>query len=151
MQVPLTVSFKGVPVSDGIRTACWNEAEKLGRYWDRITSCHVTVAPQQRRRKGDFFDIHVRLAVPASEIVVSHSTPQHQKGEKPQLAIRAAFDEARRQLQDHLRRLRGDTKHHSARERVPERAAAEGSEGEGPELDQPRTARPPGGKKRGRQ
>ena len=33
---------------------------------------------------------------------------------KPQLAVREAFDEVRRQLQDHVRKQRGDTKHHEA-------------------------------------
>ena len=117
MQVPLTVSFKGVAVSESIRTACWNEAEKLDRYYDRITSCHVTVALPQRHRKGNHYDIHIRLEVPGGEIVVSHKAPQHKPDEKPQLAVREAFDEVRRRLQDHVRRLRGDTKHHVERER----------------------------------
>jgi ribosome-associated translation inhibitor RaiA len=112
MQVPLTVSFKGVPVSEVVRSACWNEAEKLDHYYDRITACHVTVSLPQRHRKGNHFDIHVRLLVPGGEIVVSHSPAEHDSDEKPQLAVREAFDETRRQLQDHVRRLRGDVKHH---------------------------------------
>jgi ribosomal subunit interface protein len=112
MQVPLTVSFRGVSVSESIRTACWQEAEKLERYYDRITSCHVTVALPQKRRKGNHFDVHVRLAVPGGEIVVSHSPTEHSTDEKPQLAVREAFDEVRRQLQDYARRQRGGKKHH---------------------------------------
>jgi ribosome-associated translation inhibitor RaiA len=115
MQVPLTVSFKGLPVSEAVRTACWDEAEKLERYYDRITSCHVTVALPQRRHKGNHFDVHIRLAVPGGEVVVSHAPQQHEGDEKAALAIREAFDEARRQLMDHVRRLRGDTKRHTSR------------------------------------
>jgi ribosome-associated translation inhibitor RaiA len=115
MQVPLTVSFKGVPVSEPIRAACWEEAEKLERYYDRITSCHVTVALPTRKRKGNHFDIHVRLLVPGGEVVVSHTPGEHASDESPQLAVRDAFDEVRRQLQDHVRRLRGDVKHHEPR------------------------------------
>lgn len=112
MQVPLTVSFKGMPVRESVRTACWSEAEKLERYYDRITSCHVTVSLPQRRHKGNHFDIHVRLAVPGGEIVVSHAAPEHSTDEQPQLAVREAFDEVRRQLQDYARRQRGDQKLH---------------------------------------
>jgi ribosome-associated translation inhibitor RaiA len=131
MQVPLTVSFKGVPVSEGVRTACWNEAEKLDRYFDRITSCHVTVSLPQHQRKGNHYDIHVRLAVPGGEIVVSHAPTEHKGDEKPQLAVREAFDEVRRQLQDYARRQRGDTKHHVVPERPPERGASCAATGEG--------------------
>lgn len=112
MQVPLTVSFKGVPVSEVVRTACWDEAEKLNRYYDRITSCHVTVALPQRHHKGNHFDIHVRLAVPGGDVVVTRVPPQHSTDENPQLAVRDAFDEARRQLQDHVRRLRDQSRQH---------------------------------------
>jgi ribosomal subunit interface protein len=114
MQVPLTVSFKGVSVSEEVRSACWEEAEKLERYYDRITSCHVTVGLPSNKRKGNHFDIHVRLAVPGGEVVVSHAPTEHDGNGTPQLAVREAFDEVRRQLQDHVRKLRGDTKHHDA-------------------------------------
>jgi ribosomal subunit interface protein len=112
MQVPLTVSFKNVDVDEVIRTACWSEAEKLERWYDRITSCHVTVTLGKRKQKGNHYDIHVRLAVPGGEVVVSHASAQHRSDEKPELAVHEAFDEVRRQLQDHVRWLRGDEKHH---------------------------------------
>lgn len=114
MQVPLTVSFKGIPVSESVRSACWVEAEKLERYYDRITSCHVTVSLPQRRRSGNHFEIHVRLALPGGEVNVSRAPAERSDDEKPELAIREAFDEVRRQLQDHARKLRGDTKQHHA-------------------------------------
>lgn len=114
MQVPLTVSFKGVPVSEALREACWAEAEKLEGYYDRITSCHVTVSLPLRRRKGNHFSINIRMAVPGGELVVNRTPAAHKSDEKPNLAIRDAFSEARRQLQDHVHRLRGDEKHHSS-------------------------------------
>ncbi len=114
MQVPLTVSFKGMPVHEGIRTACWSEAEKLERYFDRITSCHVTVALPQRQHKGNHFDIHVRLALPGGDVNVTRSPAAHEAAEDVQRMVREVFDEARRQLQDHVRRLRGDVKHHES-------------------------------------
>lgn len=114
MQVPLTVSFKGVDVSEAIRTACWSEAEKLERYYDRITGCHVTVSMSHHQRKGNHLDIHVRLAVPGGEVVVSRSPAEHDSFEKPQLAVREAFDEVLRQLQQHVIRMRDEARHHEA-------------------------------------
>ena len=113
MQVPLTVSFQGIPVDEAIRTACWAEAEKLEHYYARLTSCHVTVTCSHRHKKGNPLEIRVRLSVPGGEITTSHSHAAAE--EKPVAAIRAAFDDARRQLQDYARRQRGDEKHHEAR------------------------------------
>lgn len=114
MQVPLTVSFDGIPVDESIRAVCWSEAEKLERYYDRITSCHVTVTQPKRHRNGNPYDVHLRLAVPGRDIVVSRSSPEHRADEKAKLAVHEAFDEARRQLQDHAQRQRGDVKHRAA-------------------------------------
>ncbi|MFO1078052.1 MAG: HPF/RaiA family ribosome-associated protein [Planctomycetota bacterium] len=108
MQVPLTVSFRGIDVDDVIRDACWAEAEKLERFYERITSCHVTVGRAMRRRKGNGFALHVRLALPGGTIVVDH--PVH---ESPGPAVRVAFDEVRRQLQDFAQRQRGEEKRHA--------------------------------------
>jgi hypothetical protein len=110
MQVPLTVSFQGMPVDEAIRSACWAEAEKLEHYYARLTSCHVTVRPLARNKKDDPLDVHVRLAVPGGEIAVSH--PHGAPELEPLAAIRATFADARRQLQDFARRQRGDEKHH---------------------------------------
>ena len=113
MQVPLTVCFQEMPVDESMRSACSEEAERLGRYFDRITSCHVTVATDTRKHLDTHVAIHVRLEVPGGEIVASRSATAHTASEKPDLVIREAFDGARRQLQDHLRKMRGDTEHHA--------------------------------------
>lgn len=114
MQVPLTVSFHGLQVSEAIRSACWQEAEKLERYFDRIVSCHVTVSRSHRRRNGDPFDLRVRLCVPGTELVVDRQAPEHDRAAEPALLVRETFDELRRQLQDYARKLRGEVKHHDA-------------------------------------
>lgn len=121
MQVPLSVSFLGVPVSEAVRSACWAEAEKLERYYDRITSCTVTVSLPRRQRKGNHFAIRVHLAVPGGHVDVDRAPRQHDALEQPQLAVREAFAEARRRLQDHVRRLRGEVKHHAP---PPDRSAS---------------------------
>jgi ribosome-associated translation inhibitor RaiA len=110
MQVPLTVSFHGLPVDEAIRSACWHEAEKLERYYARITSCHVTVSRSTRHKTGNPFELHVRLAVPGGEIVVTHGDAAPETNAA--LAVRHVFDEVRRRLQDYARRQRGDEKHH---------------------------------------
>ncbi len=114
MQVPLTVSFHGIPVSEPVRAACWKEAEKLERWFERITSCHVTASlPHRHRRSAQPFDLRVRLTIPGHEIVVDRSKRQFHGVEKPELIVRETFDEVRRQLQDRSAMLRGDVKLHA--------------------------------------
>jgi ribosome-associated translation inhibitor RaiA len=116
MQVPLTVSFHGIPVSEPVRTACWAEAEKLERWFDRITSCHVTASlPHRHHRSAKPFDLRVRLTLPGHEIIVDRVKTQEHGVERPELIVRETFDEVRRQLQDCVARMRGNVKLHEQR------------------------------------
>ena len=111
---PVQVSFQNTPVVDAIEAACRREAEKLERYHDRIVGCHVTIAvPHRRHEKGSHFVVRIVLDVPHGSVVVNRDPTEHAAHEKVELAVREAFDHARRRLQDHVRKLRGDTKHHA--------------------------------------
>jgi ribosomal subunit interface protein len=106
MELPVQVTFRDMPVSDAVEAACWQEAEKLERYCDRITSCRIVVArSNHRRQKGNHYEIRVGVTVPGREIVVTREPPQHDD-EEILVAIREAFDAARRRLEDHVRKLR---------------------------------------------
>lgn len=113
MGIPVQVSFHEVPVSDEVERVCWREAEKLERYHGRITSCHVLIAqPHRRHRKGNLYDIRVNVVIPGGEVVVNRTPREHASDEKLELAIREAFDTARRRLEDAVRRRRGAVKQH---------------------------------------
>jgi cold shock CspA family protein len=128
MQVPVQVTFRGMPVSDSIEAACWAEAEKLEKYWDRLTSCRVVVTQSHRHRQGNLFEVRIGLTAPGAEIVVNREPPQHHADEDATVAIREAFDTARRRVEDHIRRKRGQVKAHEtpARGRVCELDAGAG-------------------------
>jgi cold shock CspA family protein len=113
MQVPVQVSFRGIPVSDDIEAACLREAEKLERYAQRITSCRVVVsAPHHHHVSGNLYEIKIDVTIPGIEIVVSRIPPEHKKNEKIALALREAFDTARRRLEDAVRKQSGAVKAH---------------------------------------
>ena len=114
MEVPLEISFKRTQPSDALRAAIEREAAKLERYHDRITTCRVVIeAPGHHRRKGGLFGIRLHLVVPGHrEVVVTRSPSEHHAHADPYVSIRDAFDEARRQLQDVARDMRGSTKTH---------------------------------------
>jgi cold shock CspA family protein/ribosome-associated translation inhibitor RaiA len=81
----------------------------LGRYYERITSCVVTIDVPRRRRKSDALQYRVRidLVVPGGELVINR-----QPDNELRTAVQDAFAAARRRLQDYARRLNGVAKTH---------------------------------------
>ena len=124
MQLPLQIAFRDVARSAAVETAIREKADKLGQFFDRIMSCRVTVGIiQKHKHQGKLFNIRVDLTVPGAEIVVNRD-----KAEDIYVAIRDAFDAARRKLEDFAQRNRGEVKTHELESRgtVVRLFAAEG-------------------------
>ena len=114
MQIPITIAFEGIPESDAIQQAVWRHAADLERFFDRITSCRVTVArPQHHKHKGELFAVRIDLTVPGEEIVVNREHRFDHAHEDVYVAMRDAFNAARRRLEDYVRRVRGLVKTHA--------------------------------------
>ena len=108
MKTPLQITFRDMEHSETLETHIREKAEKLETYFEPIMSCRVVVEmPHQHKHQGKLFNVHIDIGVPGSEIVVNHH--QH---EDVQVALRDAFDTAKRQLEDHARRLHRETKTH---------------------------------------
>ena len=113
MDVPLQVSFRNMDRSDAIEARVREKAEKLEKYYGRLTSCRVMIeAPERRHHKGKLFHVRVELGVPGRELVVSRHPKDKHAHEDVYVAIRDAFQAARRQLEDHGRKLDGKVKTH---------------------------------------
>jgi len=115
MQVPLQITFRGMGPSDALAQVVRDRAERLERFHDRISRCHVVVdVPHQHQRKGRHYAVRIDITTPTGEVAVSREQPQDSSHEDIHAVIRDAFDAAARQLEDDVRRRRGDVK---ARER----------------------------------
>lgn len=113
MKLPLQITWRGISQSDAIETAIREKADKLEQFYDKIMACRVTVdAPHQHGGKGNLYEIHLDITVPGGEIVVRRNPTERHAHEDIYVVIRDVFDEARRQLQDHARKERGDVKAH---------------------------------------
>jgi ribosomal subunit interface protein len=109
MQIPLQISFHGIKHSDALYHAIREKAEKLEHYYERIISCRVVLELAARHKHhGKQFAVRIDLKVPGGEIAV---TREHDENLK--IALREAFDAARRQLEDYARAQRGDVKRHA--------------------------------------
>lgn len=109
MQRPLEITLRNVSGSEALEAHIREKAAQLEKYHPRITGCHVVVElPHRHKHQGQRFDLRLDIKVPGEEIVVNR-----EQSEDIYVALRDAFDAARRKLEDHARRLRGDVKTHA--------------------------------------
>jgi ribosomal subunit interface protein len=108
MQIPLQITIRGIEHSDALETHIRNKADKLDEFFDHIMSCRVVVeVPHKHHHQGKQFNVRLDIGVPGSEIVVNHD-----HSEDVYVALREAFDAAKRRIEDYVRRMRGDIKTH---------------------------------------
>jgi hypothetical protein len=120
-----------------LETDLAKRVRKLDTYFRPIVACHVVVGFSQRRHgAGNRYHVRIDLAVPDGRILVRHEAslranaralglPKLSRSDEPDpghkfahVAIREAFDVAKRRLQDYARRHRLAVKTHRPR-RVP--------------------------------
>ncbi len=140
IKLPLQVTFRNMTPSEAVEADIRQKAAKLNLFYDNIMGCRVVVeAPHRHHRKGKLYHVRIDLTLPGGELVIKHEPkritdpPKHsQKAPEVELAetresskyaahddiyvaIRDAFDAARRKLQDYARCQRGAVKIHEAR------------------------------------
>ena len=110
MEHEIRITSRDFALTGAIETLIRKRAERLEAHFDRITSCHVVLAAPtvHHHRNGGPFDVSIVLHVPGGELAVNR-----QHGEDLSIAVRNAFDSARRKLQDYVREMRGDVKKHA--------------------------------------
>src|SRR5687767_2246477 len=129
-RIAVQTTFRHMETSPAVAARVDAEAQKLLRYFDRITHCHVVIAaPHRHHRHGRHYAVHVELSVPGERLMINHEPNSHSRPENRHLTkadevqaphqdiyvvVREVFDSARRQLEDYVRRQRGDVKHHQS-------------------------------------
>ena len=113
MKQPLQITFRDIPRSDAVEAKIREKAAKLDEFYDQIMACQVVIeAPHGHHRKGYLSHVSIALTVPNGEIFINRDPKEHHAHEDAYVAIRDAFDAARRKLQDFARKQRGDVKTH---------------------------------------
>lgn len=113
MRIPMQVTFRNMDRSDAVEDAVREHAQKLDQFCDHIMSCRVVIeAPHHHKHKGNIFHVGIDITAPGKEIAVTRDPSKHQAHEDMYVAIRDAFNAARRQLQDYAAKQRGDVKTH---------------------------------------
>jgi ribosome-associated translation inhibitor RaiA len=129
MKLPLQITFRNISASAELEALVNARATNLATFFDRITNCRVMVElPHHHHARGNQVHVRIDLMIPGETIVVAHDPSLHGALQDVQetrhtketatdsvhryarVAIHAAFDAARRQLQDAVRRRRDVTK-----------------------------------------
>lgn len=114
MQLPLQISFHNLERSDAIEARVRELAQRLERFSDTIMACRVAVESLHRHhRHGNHYHVRIDVTVPGAELIASREPDAHHAYTDVYVAIRDAFDAMQRQLEDHVRRVRGDVKTHA--------------------------------------
>ena len=108
MKITPQITLKNVPHSEAVEAKIREKMSKLDQFSDRVMSCRVVVEESQRKQhQGKLFSVRIDMTVPGKELVVNRM-----ENEDLYVAVRDAFDAAKRQLEEHARKRRGDVKLH---------------------------------------
>lgn len=117
MKLPVHIQFHGMESSDALAKSAVEHAHKLEQFCSDIMACHVVIDLEQKHsHQGRPYSVRIDLTIPGAELVVNRV--QH---EDVYVALRDAFDNMKRQLEEAVRRRRGQVKQHA----VPSRAELE--------------------------
>jgi cold shock CspA family protein len=116
VKIPLQITFHNMTHDPEIESAIRGNAEWLDNFHDRIMSCRVVVdRPHLHHKDGNLYQIRIDLKVPGVELAVKRGPSEPSEFKDPDIVIRDAFDDVRRQLEDYVRRGRGEVKAHVSR------------------------------------
>jgi ribosomal subunit interface protein len=108
MQIPMQITIRDMEHSEALETHIRQKALKLDEFFNHIMSCRVVVEmPHKHHHQGKQFNVRIDIGVPGNEIVVNRD-----HSEDVYIALRDAFDAAKRQLEDYVRKVRGHVKTH---------------------------------------
>ncbi len=111
MQLPLQISFRNMEPTPGLEATIRDRAARLDTFASHIMSCRVVVEPAGRHHlHGNQFEVRIDITLPGDEIVATREPAEHAEYKDVAISIRDAFNSAARQLEDYVRRQRGDVK-----------------------------------------
>lgn len=108
MREPLQINIHDMPHSAALEARIREKAAKLEEFHPNIISCRVAVEEAHRHhRQGREFHVTVDVRVPGHQVVANRD-----HDEDVYVALRDAFDSARRELEDVAREDRRQVKAH---------------------------------------
>ncbi len=109
MKLPVHIQFHGMEPSEAVENHIRDHAHKLEAFAPDVMSCRVHVdLLQKHQHQGRPYGVRIDLTLPGHELVVNRV-----QDEDVYVALREAFDNMKRQLEDVVRHRRGQEKLHA--------------------------------------
>jgi ribosomal subunit interface protein len=110
MKLPLDLRFVGLSSSEALQAAVHSRVAHIERLCPDIMAWRVTIEQEHKHQnQGRPFSVRVDVTLPGQELAVTRM-----QDEDVYVALRDAFDAARRQVEDAVRIRRGEVKQHAA-------------------------------------
>jgi cold shock CspA family protein len=115
MQTAVALRWHGVDPSEALAAQVIDDVARLERFCERITGCVVTLEGlgKHHRQSGSQYRVRIELTVPGGKVVVGRDPPKTSAHADLYAAAKGAFREARRQLEDYVRRRDQRVKAHA--------------------------------------
>ncbi|MCE7929192.1 MAG: HPF/RaiA family ribosome-associated protein [Dehalococcoidia bacterium] len=106
VELPLQIRSGDIPLTGEVEGYIRERSDRLRSFAEGITGCRVTIeAPINHHQKGGPYAVSINVVLPGAQLVVNRRSDANLHA-----AIRQAFDAVARQLEDHVRRVRGQVK-----------------------------------------
>jgi cold shock CspA family protein/ribosome-associated translation inhibitor RaiA len=113
MQTPIEIDFQGMDATPAIRVLIAKHVTELEQRYSRVTACRVVLKGPGGHHRTGLYEVNIRLSLPEGrEVNVGQTAQADERHSDLDFALNDAFKRARRQLQDHVRRLQRQVKHH---------------------------------------
>ncbi|VTU36361.1 ribosomal subunit interface protein [Variovorax sp. PBS-H4] len=110
MKQTVDIQFLGTPASSAVEAVAREKVRKLDQFCAHMISCRVRIElVHKHRHQGRPFAVHIELALPGQVLAISRV-----HDEDVYIALRAAFDGMKRQIEDAVRRDRDHRKQPAA-------------------------------------
>ena len=108
MSKPVQITFQDLTPSAALEAVIRDRASRLRVQDERITDCRIALSRARRRgRRGHIYQVRIEISRPGDDVIVSREPGIDRAHEDVYVAIRDAFEAARRQLHDHDDRRSG--------------------------------------------
>ena len=126
MKIPPQIQFLGLSPTEALEASARQHIKKLESFAPDLMACRVTLElSQKHQHQGRPFSVRIDVTLPGLELVVNKV-----QNEDIYVSMRDAFDNMKRQIEDAVRKRRGQVKHHEPangpREVEPENQEEEG-------------------------
>ncbi len=109
MKIPLQISSRKMTLSSNTVNVIKHKVQKLESFCDKIIACRIMVeTPHRHKNHGSLFNVSIDISVPGADLIVKKEANQDIF-----IAIRDAFEAARRQIIQHFKKLKVKSPRHA--------------------------------------